>query len=418
MEEFIESYGINYKDLHKLLTTTNSLMAGSSALYMYLKQEQIETSWEPNDMDIWVEDTDQIVVEQGSYIQKGNMYLFANLLISSGYNLSHEFEQRDHYDELIQKIKHILTFIHPNGKKIQIIVVTQEFLLEYIVKHFDLSICITWWNAYNNVFETFYPELTKHKKCVIMKTENHYADRLTIRIEKYKERGFEITEEPPLFNVKPDPRLSLSTTSLKNKMAFDVWNYEDVECSSFLEKSYWHILIFISGQFQAFHRNDLITFMRSRSTLLPSIGYVYDTPHNQSITEYALGRLAFSDYSIFELISEYSVSHHHHTKTLHSLHCYTIQDWESKTPTLSISIPYEEFLSPIIQQEVSNAPDVVDLILQEMYPNGFPAEWNIQEIELINLQAPPLQQNNIDNNPVNDPQEEEFQDILSLLLIE
>ena len=80
IEEFIESYGINYKDLHKLLTTTNSLMAGSSALYMYLKQEQIETSWEPNDMDIWVEDTDQIVVEQGSYIQKGNMYLFANLL--------------------------------------------------------------------------------------------------------------------------------------------------------------------------------------------------------------------------------------------------------------------------------------------------------------------------------------------------
>jgi hypothetical protein len=154
MEEFIASYDIDYKELRKLLMTTNSLMAGSSALYMYLKQEQIETSWEPNDMDIWVEDTDQIVVEEGLYIQKGNMYLFANLLISSGYNLTREYEQRDHYDEFIQKIKHILTFVHPNGKKIQIIVITQKHLLEYIITHFDLSICITWWNALTETLDT------------------------------------------------------------------------------------------------------------------------------------------------------------------------------------------------------------------------------------------------------------------------
>ena len=134
MEEFIQSYGVDYNSLQELLKSTNSIIAGSSALYLYLKQNQIETSWEPNDLDIWVEHTEQIIQEWDSYIQRGNMYLFANLLISSGYNLSCQFEQRDHYEEQLNKIKHILSFVHPNGKKIQIIVVTEQFLLEYIIK--------------------------------------------------------------------------------------------------------------------------------------------------------------------------------------------------------------------------------------------------------------------------------------------
>lgn len=420
MEEFVQSYGVNYNALQDLLKTTNSIIAGSSALYLYLKEHQIETSWQPNDFDIWVEHTDQIVLESDSYRQQGNMYLFANLLISSGYNVSCEFEQKDNYEEQLNKIKHIISFVHPTGKKIQIIVVTEQFLLEYIIKHFDLSICITWWNAFTETLDTFYPQLTLRKQCVIMNNNTSSRDRLESRIEKYKQRGFEITESPPLFNIQPDPRSSLSTTSLKDKMAFDVWNYEDVECTSFLEKSYWNILIFISGQFQAFHRNDLVTFMRTRSTLLPTIGYVYDTPHNQSITEYALGRISFSDYSIFELIQEYSVSHRHHQKTLYSLRCYNIQDWESRTPTLTTDIPFQDFLAPLPSQQNDSVVDLVQLINQEIYPNGIPADWNIQEIELVNFpQSPrdPIQNNNGDNQ-ANDPSEEELQDILSLLLID
>jgi hypothetical protein len=420
MEEFIQSYGVNYNSLQHLLKTTNSIIAGSSALYLYLKEHQIETSWEPNDLDIWIEHTDQIVVENEYYSQRGNMYLFANLLISSGYNLSREFEQRDQYEEQLNKIKHILSFVHPNGKKIQIIVIAEQFILDYIIKYFDLSICITWWNAFTETLDTFYPQLTLRKQCVIINNNISSRDRFEIRVEKYKQRGFEMTESPPLFNIQPDPRSFLSITSLKDKMAFDVWNYEDVECTSFLRKSYWNILIFISGQFQAFHRNDLITFMRTRSTLLPTIGYVYDTPNNQSITEYALGRISFSDYSIFELIQEYSVSHHHHQKTLYSLHCYTIQDWESKTPTLTTDIPFQDFLAPLPPPQDDSIVDLVQLINQELYPNGIPANWNIQEIEFVNLpQSPevPIQNNNEDN-PVNEPSEEEFQDILSLLLID
>ena len=420
MEELITSYGINYKDLQHLLTTTNSIVAGSTALYLYLKQNQIDSSWKPNDIDIWVEDTDEIVLQNGSYNQRGNMYLFANLLISSGYNLSREFEQKDHYEEFIQKIKHILSFVHPNGQKVQIIVITQQYLLEYIISHFDLSICISWWNAHTETFETFYPELTLRNKCVIMKTPNNYKDRLEIRVEKYKQRGFIMTEAPPPFKNKIDPRASLSTSSLKDQMAFDVWNYEDINSVTFLENSYWNILFFVSGQFQAFHREHLVTFMKKRSTLLPTIGYVYDTPHNQSIAKYALDMLSFSDYSIFELVTEYTVSHHHHTKTLHSLKCYTVSEWETKTPGTECSAP----LAPLAPLAPALAPapapleddsvlDLVQLINQELYPNGFPPE-------LVNVQQPPRDpiQNNIENNLVNDPQEEELQDILSLLLIQ
>lgn len=422
MEELITSYAIDYQSLKSLLTTKNSLIAGSTALYLYLKQNHIEPTWEPNDIDIWVEDTDEIVLQNGSYIQKGNMYLFANLLISSGYNLSREFEQKDHYEELIQKIKFILSFVHPNGKKVQIIVITQSHILDYIITHFDLSICITWWNAFTETIETFYPELTLKKQSVLMVSHNMYPDRLLKRIEKYTQRGFTITESPPPFKNKVDPRSSLSTTSLNDKTAFDIWNYDDVNCVDFLEESQWNILFYISGSFQAFRRNDLVEFMKKRYTLLPTIGYVYDTPHNQSITKNALDILSFSDYSIFELITQYTVSHHHHTKTLHSLKCYTISEWEMKTPGNEFTVPFEDFLSPpapIIQQEQdNNVLDLVQLINQDLYPNGLPEEWNIQEIELVNLQDPPQLENNIENYINNDPEEEEFQDILSLLLIQ
>lgn len=423
MEELITSYGIDYQSLKSLLTTKNSLIAGSTALYLYLKQNHIEPTWEPNDIDIWVEDTDEIILQNGSYVQRGNMYLFANLLISSGYNLTREFEQKDHYEELIQKIKFILSFVHPNGKKVQIIVVTQNYLLDYIITHFDLSICITWWNAFTETVETFYPELTLKMQCVLMVSHNMYPDRLLKRIEKYTQRGFTITESPPPFKNKVDPRSSLSTTSLNDKTAFDIWNYDDVNCVDFLEESQWNILFYISGSFQAFRRDDLVEFMKKRSTLLPTIGYVYDTPHNQSITKNALDILSFSDYSIFELITQYTISHHHHTKTLHSLKCYTIAEWEMKTPGNEFIVPFEDFISPppapIIQQEHNdNVLDLVQLINQDLYPNGLPEEWNIQEIELVNLQNPPQLENNIEININNDPEEEEFQDILSLLLIQ
>ena len=59
MESFITSYGIHFPDFQNIINDTGALVAGSSALALYLGQEEIDPGFKPNDVDIWLSSDDE-----------------------------------------------------------------------------------------------------------------------------------------------------------------------------------------------------------------------------------------------------------------------------------------------------------------------------------------------------------------------
>ena len=55
MESFLTEYHIDFLPFQALLRETPSLIAGSSALALYLKSNGIDPGYEPGDIDIWIE---------------------------------------------------------------------------------------------------------------------------------------------------------------------------------------------------------------------------------------------------------------------------------------------------------------------------------------------------------------------------
>ena len=306
MQAFISSYGIDFPQFQDLMQTTNSLFAGSAALALYLKENDVDTSYVPNDMDIFLEDTHSIFQENGHWNQKSNVARFTKFLLKHGYNIKCDQDSKEYYSS-IKKIKQIISFVH-RDHIIQLIVVMQKDLGNYIKTQFDLSICATWWNAHTNTFETASPETTLKKVMYVLSGEHGWVDGLRIRIRKYKDRGFRLCDAP--FIISKDQRLELDDADccLKGVTAFDMWSLEDVNAVDFLKESSQHILIKAGAQFYAFDRQNLIPFMKSRCSILPVIGEVYDTPHNQTIIKHAFVILPYLDYSIFELQSKYNIT--------------------------------------------------------------------------------------------------------------
>ncbi len=367
MEQFITSYGVDFERFQTLLQTTNSIVAGSSALALYLKQNDIEPGFEPTDIDIWIEDTFNIVSDINGYIQRGNIFLFTKLLLESGYNLTTKFQhfEDNNYTRSITKIKQMFSFVNQDNKEIQLIVVTEHDLIQYICTHFDMTQCMTWWNAFSNQFETLFPDLTCKKKISIMNKSIIDQERFNHRLGKYHLRGFTEIEVPPLFQHIMDSRTGLDSDDFKDVQAFDVWNYEDVSSLEFLKKSHWNIIICIGEQFHAFHREHLYKFMSKKQSILPVIGHVYDTPYHQSITKKAVDIIPFSDYSIFELVEEYNVPYRHSTKTLYTMKCYTVEDWIKGNPSYIISPPDREFIE--VGEEVKDDEELfIPLVNEEL----------------------------------------------------
>ena len=310
MESLLSSYGLPFAGFQELLQNTNSLVAGSAALALYLQQEGIDPGFVPNDLDIWAEDTRQLVAARGAYVQHGNYYRFSNFLIKNGYNLVAKNEPKESYESL-QSVTHILSFLHPNGKKIQVILLKETDLSDYITDHFDLSICMTWWNAKENKCETIYPKETLAKEMYYYPSSKDNA-RESERIAKYVARGFRRSENPCPCVGHRDERANVM--SLAGQTAFDLFAYEDVDCAEFLKASSWHVLLRIGENFHAFHRKTLNCYLRSHKH-----NYGYDTPYKQNIPWSAVVWLNWSDYSIVELLPTAS--------GLSACRFYTTEQW-------------------------------------------------------------------------------------------
>jgi hypothetical protein len=361
MESFIESYGLPFPAFRELIEETNSLVAGSAALALYLQQEGIDPGFVPGDLDIWVRHTVELISRDGSQHRPANIDRVSLFLIQQGYDLTTKFEPKNNedYDQL-HHITHILSFVK-EGKEIQIIMVDYHNLNIYIHLYFDLSVCMTWWNPVENSFKTSIPQSTRRK---VMHFHPHMEmdERSDARIQKYIDRGFTLAEEVPCHAlVEQDPRLSVGL--LSETTAFDVIAYEDVNAAEFLRKSSYHILLQMGEQLHAFHRNTLCEYLEAHKMHLEPVGYVVDTPHKLSLMSDSLSVFPYSDYSVFILVHAYDFQ----GKSIYSVRCYTLDGWFTDEPVCTIEPPSSEVVFAAAPSSVSHSNSQLPLYHPDVY---------------------------------------------------
>ena len=333
MESFLTSYGLPFEPFRTLVTETNALVSGSTALALYLKQEDIDPGFEPDDLDIWVEETHDTWHASGHVNQFANSTTFTLFLVKHGYDLTTKFDStiNEHYYRTMAHIKHIFHFINRHGKKVQLICVRDAHLVQYIQYHFDITACISWWNSIDNVFRNAFPGLTQKKEFQILR--GFEKDERTLkRVEKYKARGFTIREPPcPALRVS-DPHENIE--ELQHATAFDVFAYDDLNAAEFLRQSSYHILLRIGDQFHAYHRIELCNYLKGHTREHPDYGAVCELPHKQQIPHSILKLLPYSDYSIISLKQVID--------NLYDAEYYTTAQWATKTPA-----PHYELLESL-----------------------------------------------------------------------
>jgi len=327
MNSFITSFGLPAAPFKQILKTNNCLMAGSSALSLYLQQEGIEPGFSPGDIDIWVEDTRQLVGSSGAYHQFGNRYIFINFLVKNGFNVVYKYNPKQEDYKPLHHITEIISFMNREGKEVQVILLNQSNLLKYIRENFDLSICMSWWDPINEKFENMWPEETLRKEMLYYPTQNANI-RESERIEKYKGRGFRLIEHPCSAIGERDQLIGVD--KLEGQLAFDTISYDEVDCATFLRASSWHVLLQVGDKFQAFHRRELKKFLKGHGTYHPDLGVLYDTPHRQTILDSAKMMLSWSDYSIVSLVPAYNVTIGNNTKSLYECRFYTVEQWTTE----------------------------------------------------------------------------------------
>ena len=349
MQEFVESYDLPFAPFREIVDTTNSLVAGSAALVLYLQQCGVDPGFVPGDMDIWAEDTPELL-SSGNH-QSSNQNLFTNFFIRHNYYTIVKSGPMSESYEPLHSITKIYEFINRDGKKIQLILLREKNIHAYIRRHFDLSICISWWNSRENLFDTMFP-LCTIKKDMFVHPDTLSTERELARIQKYKDRGFRFRTIPPLYQFMSDPREDVSFFG--DQTAFHIIDYEEVRCSEFLDESDWNILLRIGQQFQAYERKALCDYLQQHRTEVHDIGTVYDTPHKQSVIHGSLTVLSHSDFSIFELVPEYtlrSTLYPFSDKSIHSIKCYTVEGWKEGIIGCTVEPPpFLSLLGPLLPE--------------------------------------------------------------------
>jgi len=322
MESFLNSYHLEFTVMQELLIHTGSLVAGSAALALYLEQEGMEPGFEPANLNIFLEadDDDRI----------------ATYLSEAGYV---EVEDPTVY----QNIQRVQFFVHSaQEREIHLIYCGGE-PLQYIQHDFDLSCCCTWWNAAVDQFVTVHPELTKQKRMfykdhrVAHAYENGRCTEVHVaRLALYQARGFTITERLifPIGLEGNDLRELVylaQPNKLSGQVAFDTWEYEDVDCVTYLRSSPYHILVYAGEKYYAFHRDNLHEYMKEHFRRVNPVGTMYTMPFGQSVTEHAMCMFLYDDYSVYEVenvCSAMSAEYHPVLVSLCRVKCYTVYEWD------------------------------------------------------------------------------------------
>jgi len=171
MQAFIEKLNLNFEKFCSIIEKTSAIVAGSLPLALYLDQIG-QKSFEPKDMDIFVhksQNCDKLV----SFFTDSQ---YSSIFSSDG----------TAYHTALNDVRG-LTTINLLESEFTVDIIKVGFdetigIKNHIIKSFDLSSCMTWWNG---TLETAFPELTDKMQMVSMNSQFKLA-----RVEKYIKRGF------------------------------------------------------------------------------------------------------------------------------------------------------------------------------------------------------------------------------------
>lgn len=395
MNALISSYGISFSEFQRTLRALNGTVAGSAALAAYLKQEGIDPGFEPNDLDIFIPGD-----AAWPRTNRSNSYnTMSTFLASYGYYRNDKFGVIDNngYYGSINRIQKVTSFTNTDGKEIQVIVIDTRKIIDYINYNFDLSGCMTWYCTVTDCFKTRDPELTRRKQIYITHinpTEKERA-KTAVRVEKYISRGFKIIPKPCPYMDRYDSRIELTDKQFDGIEAIDIFTLEEMPIRDFLAKSDWNIILKAGEQHYAFERKSLYDYMSKKNTNLDGnpVGYIYETPFNQCITEDALNQIRYSDFSIYELVPAYSITiGNGRVKSLFHLNCYSTKNWISEPRVITYTKKMPAQLPAISKPKPAGAAGV----LHTMMPNSIAELVNVSIDDIIAAHSHLLQPNNLE----------------------
>jgi hypothetical protein len=318
MESFITSYGLPFHDFQELLKKTGAVVAGSSALALYLQQEGIDAGFIPNDMDIFVH-------RPCPCDQCNPLVQFVRL---HGFKKTGKFdcitiaaENARAYYSSMGDIRNVVSYMNDDGKEVQVISLRSDGdIKDYITDHFDLSICATWWDAEG--FHTVDSELTKRK---IMYRMNKPSDldyletKIQSRIEKYLLRGFRFDRE-----VSAAEAVAVDYSKIS---AYDMMTLEDIPLSDFLLRSPSNIVIKVREQYYAFDRKTLVDYMVGKRVFVSDWVEIFETPYRQYLSSTNMSLLRSDVFRIYELCDESSVPFRGGMVSIYDVKAFTVKMW-------------------------------------------------------------------------------------------
>lgn len=177
MDKYITEYELNPIELYNHLAQSNSYIAGSFPLSIFLKENGIDPNFEPNDLDIWVPENIR-------------SWTFCNFFTERGYKFIDKFAKQNKYNHVNSNIKTVYSYFK-HGKEIQLIFIRGVDVVEHIKHSFDLTCCVTWFDNISREIKTLEPELTLKKEMKLLLRN----DKCCTRVIKYEKRGFKLLDK-------------------------------------------------------------------------------------------------------------------------------------------------------------------------------------------------------------------------------
>lgn len=175
-----------------------------------------------------------------------------------------------------------------------------------------------------------------------------------------------------------DPRDLLNDKKFDNIEVTDIITLDEISIRDYLQKSKWNIVIKADQAYYGFERNTLIECLYSKPVIIDGLGKFYKTPFNQCITLEALNMLRFSDYSIYELKSAYSVfGSGGRVNSLFHMHCYSIKQWVEGAKCTNIIVPTQ----PLVTSSMNN------IIHNTMYTHNLAQVIEVSLDDILAAQA-------------------------------
>jgi len=318
MENFITSYGLPFHDFQELLKSEGAVIAGSSALALYLEQEGIDAGFIPNDMDIFVrrpcpcDQCNPLVQFVRKHGFKKTDKFDCNVIAA---------ENARAYYSSMGDIRNVVSYMNDDGKEVQVISLNSEgHIKDYIIDHFDLSMCATWWDG--DGFYTVDSESTKRKIMYRMTKPSdldYVETKIQARIEKYLMRGFRFDND----GVDTD----MEEVDYSKISVYDMMTLEDIPLTVFLLISHSNIVLKVREQYYGFDRKTLVDYMVGKRVQVSDWVEIFETPYRQYISSANMNLVKSDVFRIYKLCDESSVPFRGGMVSIYDVKAFTIKMW-------------------------------------------------------------------------------------------